>query len=242
MRTFFIPQKLSLGDTTHLSDKDSIFAIKKLNVKIEDILKIENYQYIFNAIVVDITKNSVEVEISEIVLEKEKIEGIDITVIQSLSNESKFNYFLEKATEIGVDRIIPIESSYSLRSRNKAIRDYGLWKKIVRDATEQSRTQRETIIEKPIKLNQLQIEKGSNRVCLATENIQYSTLDKYIKSIDIKKPFVIAIGPEKGWSIEDLEIFKGLDFKFVKLNSNILRTETAGLVISSVIKYLKGEL
>ena len=49
-------------------------------------------------------------------------------------------------------------------------------------------------------------------------------------------------GPEKGWDISDLEIFKELDFEFIKLKGNILRTETTGLVIGSIIKYLKGEI
>jgi 16S rRNA (uracil1498-N3)-methyltransferase len=242
MKRFFVRQKLSIGDITHLADKDSIFAIQKLNIQIEDVIEIENYQYIFNGLVTDISKTSVEVEIREVVEEKDRIEDVEITVIQSLSNDSKFNYFLEKATEVGIDMVIPVESTYSLKSRNKAIRDYGLWQKIVKDATEQSRTLRETIVEKPIKLSQLDIKEGSNLICLATENVQYSDLHGYIQSIDIKKPFTIAIGPEKGWSVDDLEIFKKLGFKFVKLKGNILRTETAGLVIASVIKYLKGEM
>lgn len=242
MKTFFINHKLDIGDITHLSDKDSIFAIKKLNIQLEDVVKVENYQSIFNAIVTDIQKNSIEVEIKELVENKERLDSIDITVVQSLSNDSKFNYFVEKAVEIGVDSIIPVESTYSLRTRNKAVRDYGLWKKIVRDATEQSRTLRETIIEKPIKLSDLTLEKDCNLLCLSTENVQYSSLSEYIKGIDIKKPLVIAIGPEKGWSVDDLDILKRLGFKFVKLKGNILRTETTALVITSVLKYLKGEM
>jgi 16S rRNA (uracil1498-N3)-methyltransferase len=54
--------------------------------------------------------------------------------------------------------------------------------------------------------------------------------------------FVVAVGPETGWSSEDIKILENLRFKFVKLKGNILRTETAGIVISSIIQYLNGNL
>lgn len=84
--------------------------------------------------------------------------------------------------------------------------------------------------------------KNSANICLATENVNPVFLDEYLKNIDTNKDMVIAIGPEKGWSSSDIKIFEELDFKFVKLRGNILRTETAGLVIGSIIKYLKGEI
>jgi len=209
---------------------------------VEDIVEIETYEAIYLGIVTDIGKNSVEVEIRELIKNKEKEDVFDITIIQSLTNKSKFNVFLEKAVEIGVDRIIPVESQYSLLNKNKANKEYGLWRKIVNDATEQSRNIKPTVIEKPVNLNSLGINNIENRICLATENVSSKRLNMYLEEIDIKKPFVIAIGPEKGWSSKDIEIFKKLDFKFVKLQGNILRTETAGLVIGSIIKYLKGEI
>ena len=242
MNRFFVGHTLKEGDITHLSDKDSTFAVNVLNTDIEDIVEIENYDSIFLAIVTDIQKNSVEVEIREKTEDKEKVQGQGITIIQSLSNSSKFNYFIEKSVELGIDRIIPVESKYSLRTKNQAVKDYGLWRKIVKDAKEQSRTLRDTQIDKPIRISELKIEKDSNKICLALENTATVTLSGYIKNIDIDKPFTIAIGPEKGWSEKDINIFKDLGFSFIKLKGNILRTETAGLVISSIIKYLKGQI
>lgn len=242
MNRFFVRHILKEEDITHLSDKDSIFAIDVLNLCIEDIVEIENYTSVFLAIVTDIQKNSVEVEIKEKIEEKKKVQSNGITIIQSLSNSIKFNFFIEKSVELGIEKIVPIESKYSLRTKNQAIKDHGLWKKIVRDAREQSHTLVDTQIEKPIKLSELKVEKDSNKICLALENIDTITLSGYIKNKDITKTFIIAIGPEKGWSEKDIEIFKSLDFSFITLQGNILRTETAGLVIGSIIKYIKGEI
>ncbi len=245
MERFFVRHKLSEGDITHLSDSDSDIVINSLKLEIEDPIEVETYESIFVARITDITPGTVEVEIIEKVLDKDIKSNIDITVIQSLSNESKFNYFLEKSVEIGVDRIVPVESRYSLRNRNKALKDVGLWRKIVKDAQEQSRNIKPTIVEKPIKINDLSKEnfsKESIKICLATEAVNTVLLSEYIKEKDISNPIVIAIGPEKGWSTSDIIEFEKLNFDFVKLQGNILRTETAGLVITSIIKYLKGEI
>ena len=52
----------------------------------------------------------------------------------------------------------------------------------------------------------------------------------------------IAVGPESGWSVNDLEVFKKNNFQFVTLKGNILRTETVSIVVSSIIKNIKGEI
>lgn len=246
MEKFFVRHKLSLDDLAYLSDSDSRNIIKEHALSEEDIVEIETYEKRFLGQITEIKPNSVEVHIVEDLGARESEYIPDITVIQSLSNESKFNYFIEKSVEIGIERIIPIESKYSLRKRNKAIRDYGYWNKLVKDATEQSRNIFPTIIEKPIKIAQLPEQKlmsDSIKICLATTEVRNPTgLREHLNSVNISKPVYIAIGPEKGWDYSDIDIFKGLNFSFVKLSGNILRTETTTLVIGSIIKYLKGEL
>jgi 16S rRNA (uracil1498-N3)-methyltransferase len=245
MQNFFVRHKLTVGDVTHLSDSDSRLIIAEGKLQIEDPVKIETYEKIFLAQVSDIQKNSVEIQIMEEIGERETAYIPSITIIQSLSNDSKFNYFIEKSVEIGIEKIIPIESKYSLKSKNKAVREYGFWNKLVRDATEQSRNTFPTIVERPIYLRELvkkEFPENSIFLCLATESIDSKFLTEAIEEENLNNPVYIAIGPEKGWHPSDLAIFEDLGFKFIKLKGNILRTETTGLVIGSIIKYLKGEI
>jgi len=245
MQKFFVKHKLSVEDITHLSDSDSRNIIKKGELNIENYIEIETYEKRFLAQISDILPASVEIEIIEDLGKRETEHIPDITIIQSLSNDSKFTYFIEKSVEIGIERIIPVESKYSLKKRNKAIKDVGYWNKLVRDATEQSRNIFPTIIEKPLHIKELlnyNFPKDSLKICLSTEINSAEHLKNFLENIDIEKPIVIAVGPEKGWDISDLEIFKEIHFDFIKLRGNILRTETTGLVIGSIIKYLKGEI
>ncbi len=245
MQKFFIKHKLSVDDITHLPDSDSRNIIEKGELGIEDYIEIETYERKFLAQITDIHTNSIEIHIQEDLGERESDFVPSITIIQSLSNDSKFNYFIEKSVEIGIEKIIPIESKYSLKSKNKAIRDTGFWNKLVRDATEQSRNIFPTIIERPIYLKEIskyKFEKNSIKICLATEVDSSKHLDEYIQNKNLKVPIYIAIGPEKGWDITDIDIFQKNKFDFVRLRGNILRTETTGLVIGSILKFLKGEI
>ncbi|HOF79236.1 MAG TPA: RsmE family RNA methyltransferase [Candidatus Dojkabacteria bacterium] len=242
MKKYFIKHKLAIGDITHLSDSDSELILSGKEAHIEDIVEIETYEKIFLGQITDISKNSVEVEIIEEKGTRDTKYVPSITIIQSLSNDSKFNYFIEKSVEIGIEKIIPVETKYSLKNKKKALKDYPLWNKIVKDATEQSRNIFPTIIEKPLNMEELakyQFENNSIKICLATENVP----TKYLSDIVIdSRPVYIAIGPEKGWSSSDIDILKRLGFQFIQLKGNILRTETTGLVIGSIIKYIKGEI
>ena len=246
MQKFFIRHNLSIGDITHLSDSDSELIINENKLHIEDPIHLETYEEKYLAQIVDISNKSVEVEILEELGKRENKYEPDITIIQSLSNDSKFTYFIEKSVEIGIEKIIPVESKYSLKTRNKALKDQGYWRKLVKDATEQSRNTFPTIIETPMRLKDLysyNFPTDAIRICLATENVDPISLEILNDRSDIKnRPVYIAIGPEKGWSSSDITVFKELDFTFVSLKGNILRTETTGLVIGSIIKYMKGKI
>jgi len=242
MNRFFIKHKLDIDDTVNLSDSDSELVINNLKLKIEGFVEIETYDSIYLGVISNISKTSVEVQILELLSKKDSEDIQGLTIVQSLIGDNKFNFFLEKCIEIGIDRIIPIESTYSTVNRNKAIKRLGLWRKIIKDATEQSRNVTPTLVDKPIKLRDLSLQDISTRICLSTENTNSIHLDQYLSNIDVKQPIVIAIGPEKGWSSGDIQIFKDLNFTFIKLKGNILRTESTGLVVGSIIKYLKGEL
>lgn len=244
MQKYFIRHKLSIGDSAFLSDSDSEIAISKKLLEIEDPVEIETLEKIFLAQVIDIKPASIEIEVLEELKDRVSDYKPSITIIQSLSNDSKFDYFIEKSVELGIERIIPIESKYSLKKVKQARKDTGHWNKLVKDATEQSRNPSATRIDPPINIEKLNVQDFSEyvRICLATENVELKTLNDMLKECDISKSFVIAIGPEKGWSSSDLDIFRSLNFEFVSLKGNILRTETTGLVIASIIKYLKGEI
>jgi 16S rRNA (uracil1498-N3)-methyltransferase len=243
MRSYFVPHKLKVGDITHLSDKDSEYIITQKLFAEEDPIEVFTLDAVFLGIVSEIGKSSVEVEIVKKVSDtKNSEEGFSITIIQSISNDIRFNYFLEKAVEIGVNHIIPIESEYSQVSKEKALKKYNLWEKVIREAKEQSRNSTNITIAKPIKVSEISKIDSKYKICLATESNKALKLKDSLASKKDNSSYTIAIGAERGWSISDIKTFEKLGFEFIKLNGNILRTETAGLVISAILNFKEGKL
>jgi 16S rRNA (uracil1498-N3)-methyltransferase len=242
MQNYFIPHKLKVGDCVHLSDKDSEYIISQKLYKVEDPIEILTLEEIFLGVVIDISRASVEVEIlkkiSDIKLEEN---DFSISIIQSLSNDIKFNFFLEKAVELGVKKIIPVETEYSLLKEKKALKKLNSWQKILKEAKEQSRNPFDVEITKPLKLKNLNEINSKYKICLATEIQDLISLESCLAKKEPKSSYTIAVGPERGWSFSDLEFLKSLDFEFVKLGNNILRTETASLVVSSILNFKTGK-
>lgn len=246
MKNYYIPHKVKPGDILNLSDSDSEILISKGKIEIEDIINVQALSSVYRAQITFIDTASVEVKILEL-LETGQPQPKDvnqITVIQSISHDTKFNYFLEKATEIGVNNIIPIESRYSLLKKTEALKKNGLWRKIISDAADQSRNPNPPHLYKTIKISDPSLEHSldnlpGDRICLTTEAVDTVSIQKVLRP---DKSFIIAIGPEKGWHSNDHETLDNLGFKKVTMKGNILRTETAALVVASIIKFVNNEV
>lgn len=238
MKSFYIPHKLQVGDITRLSDNDSVFAISR-NIKLEDLVEITSTNGLFLAQVVDISKNSVEIEVIDIKKEIQ-IKKNYIRVIQSISHISKFSFFLEKITEIGADEIVPIVSEFTIPNEETIKKESRLWDKIINDACEQSRNFNKPKLLKPTKLSNLNFKPYSDsKYCFATENVNTKDISNVITT---NNDITLAFGPESGWGVNDITIFKKNNFEFIKLKGNILRTETTPIVATTIIKFILKEL
>ncbi len=241
MKNYFIPHKLKPGDVTNLSDEDSELIIGNKLHTLEDPIEVSNLEGVFLAIITNIETASVEVEIVKKLRDVKEIDNnYHITLIQSTMHDQKFDFLLEKAVEVGIHKIIPIESKYSTQSRNKAIKRHGMWNKKIKEAQEQSRNPNILDLEKPIKIKDLKNIKSKNKICLSTEVITEKSFKDILHKKEPHTTYTIAVGPEKGWSSSDLKVFEKLDFEFSKMGNNILRTETAGIVAASILNFRAG--
>jgi len=247
MRRYHIRHKITVGDITHLSDQDGERIISGQWHAEEDMIEVSSIDGIYLAQITFIDTASVEIEImkkleeiSETLPEKENSDKhATLTIIQSLSNERKFDYFLEKAVELGVQRIIPVESEYSLFSAQKAEKLSNRWAEIIKNSLEQSRSKTLTTIDAPISMSALTARDFSRdtKICLSTEQLETKPITTLLTP---RKNTIVAIGPEKGWSSKDLSYFEENGFLPASLGDNILRTETCGIVVATLFNYING--
>lgn len=164
-----------------------------------------------------------EINIGETFFEAENSPKITIAIAPTKTNE-RIEFFLEKATEIGVDTIIPLLCDNNERGKVNLER----WQKIILAATKQSQRFWMPNIEAPATLQQLisQSLPPVKLIAYCEELPEQSILD-FASS---KEDKIVLIGPEGDFSKREIEIAEQNDFKKVHLGKNRLRTETAGLV------------
>ena len=184
---------------------------------------------------------------------KEKLENcnetkIDITLFQGIPKFDKMEWIIQKNTEIGVKKIVPVNMVRcvaKIKDNNKIER----WNKIAAIAAKQSMRNMIPTIKNPISINTLCDElKLFDIIFLAYEGEENNTLKAELRrakqelannEVDNNNYRIgIIIGPEGGIDSKEVENISQCDnVKIVTLGKRILRTETAGLVLASNIIY-----
>ena len=209
-----------------LFDKiESKHIVRVLRKKENDILDITNGNgLLFKA---KITLANDKRCIAEIIQVKEKDKLWDYYLhiaIAPTKNNDRLEWFLEKATEIGIDEITPIICQNSERKFVKQER----LEKIIQSAMKQSLKFTLPKLNEPIKFNDFIDQDFNGKKCIAHCEDDEKTLLKTL--VNTKEKITILIGPEGDFSTQ--EIKKALSKKFtpISLGESRLRTETAGLV------------
>lgn len=211
-----------------INQTDSKHITKAFRKKIGDIIKITNGKgSICDAVIVE-NGREIKVEIKKVT--NYKAEEISIHVaISPLKNPSRFEWFVEKATELGINQITPIISEFS---EKKKVNIERLERIIISSMKQSNQCYKPIINDVDNYLNF--ISKNTDEKIMANMKTD-NKLDKgFIKSNNI----CLMIGPEGGFS--DKEIIQALEsnVKEITLGKNRLRTETAAIYSISAIKSL----
>ena len=225
----FFSDTLSLNMIDKLDKGQSHYLSKVMRVKENEVFSLFNKEGEWEAKVLGIFKNIVEFKIIKQLRQKEITKELWLAFSPIKSNYQ--NFMLQKATELGVTKFLPIIFDRTVvRKINK-----DRLEKIVIEASEQSNRINVPTIEEAQDLNGF-LKKNSM-------NLIFTDLNSNIKKIDkskfTDKPVCIIIGPEGDFSETERE--KILSFKGVqpiKINENILRSETAVISAISIINYV----
>ncbi len=217
------------GDIVKLDASEKSHCIQVLRHRIGDeIHVVDGLSSRYKARIDHIEKDYLEAYI----LEEEKLRTLPyhLTVaIAPTKNASKIEWFLEKAVEIGIHEIIPMSSARSEKFRIKEDR----WNKIILSATKQSM---QAILPKLRPLQPLaEVLRGAYDYKFIPYTQEEDSLLIKQDLVEGKK-LLVCIGPEGGWTEEEIQQALSLDVVPVSLGHSRLRTETAGVVSCQVIK------
>lgn len=181
---------------------------------------------------------SIENEIQIVILEKlEKKEEImpKVTLLIPILKEQKMDYILQKATELGVSEIIPVNMSRSIvKVDEKEEKKKQRWIRIVKEASEQSYRNTIPTISSIQKIDDLDIE-GLKIICSTVE--KENTIKRVFQNQVNCDKINILIGPEGGIDPKEESILKDKGFMPVTLGNRIMRVETVPLYLMSIINY-----
>ena len=225
----FFSDTLSANMIDKLDKDQSHYLSKVMRVKENEVFSLFNKEGEWEAKILGISKNIVEFKIIKQLRQKEITKELWLAFSPIKSNYQ--NFMLQKATELGVTKFLPIIFDRTVvRKINK-----DRLEKIVIEASEQSNRINVPTIEEAQDLNSF-LKKNSMDLIFTDLN---SNINKVDKSKFTDKPVCIIIGPEGDFSETERE--KILSFKGVqpiKINENILRSETAVISAISIVNYV----
>ena len=223
----FYQENLSNNLKGKLDKKQSHYISKVMRIKENGKFNVFNYAGEWVATIIKIKNGFVEFRIVK------QLRSIEITneiwLAFSPIKSNYFNFMIQKATEIGVTRFIPIltERTIVRKLNEKRIN------KIIIEASEQSNRLKVPSLDKLTKLDTF-LKFNQNA------NIIFGDLNTDNKKIDLKNknPICVLIGPEGDFSLKERESILQLKNTIpLKINDNILRSETAAISMISIISF-----
>jgi len=224
----FYSKSLSLNLTDKLDKSQSHYVSKVMRIKENEVFSLFNNSGEWEAKILNITKSIVEFNVTKQLRQKENTKELWLAFSPIKSNY--FNFMIQKATELGATKFLPVIFERTIvRKINKERLE-----KVIIEAAEQSNRITVPSIEDPQKLKSFL----NNDMDLI-----FTDLNTTNTKIDIKKlttkPTCVIIGPEGDFSEEEREeILKFNDVQPIKINENILRSETAVISALSIINYV----
>lgn len=231
---FFLPSISVENETVKIQDKKTIHQIAKvLRLKKNDTFIIFTSQQEYELIIKEINTEHLTATVLGI-KKTEREPSKKLILYQSLLKKDKFEWVLQKGTELGIRAFVPIISSNSV-VRKISPHKLQRYLNIIKEATERCGGQKPVELKEPVTFeNAVQTAaKMSGKKIIAWEGESNNKLSE--KTDKQAKEYHLFIGPEGGFSPQEIEIARTNNFIIVSLGQRILRAETAAIAATSII-------
>ena len=168
-----------------------------------------------------------------------------VTLYQAMLKGQKFDWVLQKGTELGIGAFVPVLSARCIVSRADNVSDSRLdrWQRILVEAAEQSARARLPNLSDVMMFKAAWENASRGGLSIIPWEEERSTgLREALQEIPKSKEINVFIGPEGGFTEEEISIAKGFGINSISLGPRILRAETAGIVAAAAIFYELGDL
>ena len=195
----------------------------------------------YDATLAALVKRAVSAKITA-VRESDREAPLQVTLAQGIARGEKMDWILQKATELGVARIVPLvtERTEVKLDEDRAERRRAHWMSVIAGACEQCGRNRLPALEPPQRLDRWL---GSLDAAPALRLALLPEGDASLRQLpQMENGATLAVGPEGGFSEHDIALLGQGGFRGLRLGPRILRTETAGVAALAALQALYGDL
>ncbi len=166
-----------------------------------------------------------------------------LTLGQALIKKDRFEWVIQKATELGVSRIVPLVSTRTELqfTPQRQAKRMQRWRKILLEAVKQCGSARIPGLSDPTGLEAC-LSESQAQLKLVLDERGTTDLKWLLENNRDKLSVLVLVGPEGGWDDQDRVLFEQHDVSMVHLGPRILRTETAPVTVLSILQYELGDL
>jgi len=246
MRRFFVEKITPTTDSLSLTGKEARYISKVLRMRKGEVLTImDGKGRLFESTIEDLNYKKVKVRINKSISSPPP-SPIGISLAQALIKSNSMDYLIQKLTELGINSI---QLFYSERTviklkpghlRNKMDR----WMEIMKSACRQCGKATLPTLNPPLPFEEI-IENAPDKKTLKIllwENEEKSDLKKVLRSMNPLPHILTVVGPEGGFTPNEINRAREADFHIISLGNRVLRTETAAVSLISIIQYEWGDL
>ncbi len=243
MQRYFIKEQL---ENIIILQEDDIFHAKKVmrGKNGDNLIALANNDKVYRCEFVDIDNGKATI-LEE--LDQNCELDVSVTLIYAMPKGDKFEMVLQKATELGVSRIVPLQTRRCVvkLDAQKFSKKMQRYQKIVKEASEQSYRNHVPIIEDIQTLSTVEGFLSTYNLVAYEESAKTnrkSTFHQVMSDIAPNESITIIVGSEGGFDVDEIETLEKMGVKRCSLGKRILRSETAPLYMLSVIGFFREEM
>ena len=243
MPKFFVKNEQIKENQIEILGEDVNHIVNVLRLQKHDKIVVANLESAvsYKAEILELHKEKVICQIIE-KIEETTESNVNVTIFQGLPKADKMELIIQKGTELGATKFIPVSFKRSIvkLSGKDESKKIDRWQKIAEVASKQS--MRDMIPEVTTVMSVKELVKcipEYDVFLLAYEMEKETYIKSILKNLDKKDRYkiAVAIGPEGGIDEEEVKMLKNAGAKVISLGNRILRTETVALQVSSIIMY-----
>lgn len=236
MHRFFADKSAFSGGRAHISGDDAAHIIKVLRLRENDsVVLCDGNKTDYRCTITHMEKNAVDLKIDG--AEKNEAESsVNITLYQGLPKSDKMDFIIQKCVELGVCRIVPVETSRCVAKFKDDGKKLARWQRIAEEAAKQSGRGIIPTVEKPMTFSEAVAEDCGLKL-IPYECERDGSLKKTLQNGENTETVGIYIGPEGGFEEEEISLARKSGVKSVTLGKRILRCETAGIATVAAVMF-----